>query len=209
MGRPSKPQYRSPLEPNRQTPIERKLIGDSIVFNWGADELQALALALAPPSAVYPMEWIPATETENPNAYRDWMIRVLSTLVDCYPHPLNLALDSLRLSLIEVNRGLTPNLFKPAKRASRKGNYAAQSAANLAVLAANFIHDHVRNDAAFVQELEDAGTSRLEIDGWKNGRIDPAFRCDAILAFQDFKAAKSVLADAVADYRAASARKSK
>ena len=209
MGRRRKPQYQVPIEANTQTSIERKLINDSPAFQWSSEDCVALQSALAPPGAVYPMEFVPDADAENPNAYRDWLIRLLSTLTDCYPHPINMALDCLRLSLIEVNRGLTPNLFKPVKRASRKGKYSAQTAANLAVLAANYIHDEVGNDDSFAEELVKAGTSRREIDGWRNGRIDPAFRRHATVAWTDLKSAKAVLAGAIEDYRAASAREGK
>lgn len=161
----------------------------------------AFMMAFAPPGTEYPMSHV-APHGEQ-NAYRPWMIMILGLLTDMYPHPVNMALDCLRKSLIEVERGITPNLFKPSKRAKRKGNFAAHEAANLALCAANYIHDEIKDDQAYEQALADAGTTRIEINGWRNGRIDPLYRNHAIVGWADLAGAKLVLENAIRDYRKA------
>ena len=210
MSRSRKPEYKAPIEHVSHQSIERKLISASPVWTMAPDDLAALIDALKPPGDEYPMLYIPKPGDENPNAYRDWLIGMLGILTDCYPHPINMGLDCLRKSLIEVNRGLTPNLFKSHKPArGGKVNFSAQEAMNLAVLAANYVHDETGNDDSYEQSLFDAGTNRREIDQWKGGRIDPAYKCSAIVAWHDLPSAIDVLRGAIADYRKHSGRTSR
>jgi hypothetical protein len=205
MARPRKREYRTPIAAVPHSSIERKLIGASPAFTMGIEDSRALALA--PPGLEYPMSYEPRAG-DDPDAYRNWLIKVLGVLTDCYPAPINMALDCLRKSLIEVNRGLTPNLFKPVKRArGGKRNFAAQEAMNLAVLAASYIHDVAGNDESYEKSLEVAGTTRIEIDQWRTSRIDPAYQCSAIVAWTDLAGAEFTLQYAVEDAKAATARK--
>lgn len=201
MPRKRKAEYRTPIEPIPYGVAGIKLVDASPAFRMSAEEWEEIAEAFAPPGSEYPMSHMPAPGQQN--AYREWLIRVLLVLTDCYPHPINLAMDTLRKSLIEVERGVKANLFQPARKARRKSNFAAQEAANLAVLAANYIHDVCGNDEAYELILTNAGTSRLEIDSWRNGRIDPAYRTPAIVAWADYAGAQCVLANAIAGYRLA------
>lgn len=208
MARPRKPQYQIPIEPQPHGTIARKVVAASPAFTMSAEDTHALEEAFAPPGQIYPMAYEPSAGEEN--AYRDWVIHVLSLLIDCYPSPIGLALDCIRKSLIEVNRGITPNLFKPVKRArGGKSNFAAQEAMNLAVLAANYIHDVQGDDQAYEKSLEVAGTTRIEIDQWRNGRIDPAYRCHAIIAWADLAGAERVLKYSVEDVKVEIARRAR
>lgn len=208
MARPRKTEYRDPIEPCPHSSIELELITSSPAFNMAIEDQRLLAVALAPPGREYPMMYEPKAG-DDPDVYRNWLIKVLGVLVDCYPHPVNLALDCLRLSLIEINRGITPNLFKPAKRArGGKGNFAAQDAMNLAVLAASYIHDNVCNEYEYKDALSSAGTTAIEIAAWKT-RIDPAFRSHAIVAWYDLGSATRVLVNSVNLVRAQVGRKAR
>ena len=207
MARERKTKYPEPVGQEALTALERELIDNSPAFIMVGSDAAAFVTAFAPPGSDYPVLHKPKPDDPNPNAYRDWLIRVLSFLIECYPHPVNLALDSLKISLTEVNRGLTPNLFKPHKPAKGgKGNFGAQEAMNLAILAADYIHDNIGNDDAYAQVLADANTTGREIEGWRM-RIDPAFRCTSITAWAHLDGAQRVLATAVADVRLAIGRK--
>jgi hypothetical protein len=195
-----------PISPEPLGAFERQLIANSPAFQGGVFDMAAFMQAFAPPSSCYPGAKLPDKDDPAPNAERDWLIRVLGVLAQCYPHPVNMALDCLRISLIEVNRGLTPNLFrahKPAK--GGKSNAIAQEAMNLAVLAADFIHDEVGNDDAYRAELGNAATTGREIEAWRH-RIDPRYRNQAIVAWSNLNGAKRVLKYSVADVKAAIAR---
>lgn len=210
MARARKSSYSQPVESVGLGALERKLIASSPAFSMNQEETLAFLQIFAPPGSEYPMLYASKTTDENPDIYRDWLIKILEVLTDCYPAPVNMALDCLRKSLIEVNRGLTPNLFKPAKPAKGgKTNFAAQIAMNLAVLAANYIHDEVGNDDSYAEYLKLSGTSRLEIDRWRTRRIDPAYRQESIIAWYDLPSALVVLRNAISDYRKHSGRRSR
>lgn len=207
MARSRKPEYQIPIEAVPHDSLARRLIAVSPAF---ANEGDAVlwASAFPPPGDEYPMSHEPTPGEAN--AYRDWLISVLAVLANCYPPPANMALECLRKSLIEVNRGITPNLFKVIKQAKGgKSNFAAQEAMNTAVLAASYIHDICANDMAYEAYLAKAGTNKREIDAWKNERIDPAYKNNALLVCYDLKSAEIVLTAQIENYRSYRPRKAK
>jgi len=207
MARARKTKSVAPIEQDALTALERKLIANSLAFKMKGDDLGAFMQIFAPPHQTYPGLHMPSKDDPNPNAERDWFIRVLGFLVQCYPHPVNMALDCLRTSLIEVNRGLTPNIFKPHKAAKGgKANFVAQQAMNLAVLAADFIHDAACIDYDYQDALKAAKVTSREIELWRK-RIEPEYRCTAIVAWTDIGGAAKILVRSVQDVRNAIGRK--
>jgi len=206
MVRRRRTEYLTPVESVPHDQLIRRLISASPAFATEGDGT-LWPQALPPPGNEYPMIHEPAPGEAN--CYRNWLINVLDVLVDCYPAPTNLALDCLRKSLIEVNRGLTPNLFKPAKRAKGgKANFAAQAAMDRAITAASYIHDECGNDASYETVLKIAGTSRREVEAWK-GRVDLSYSSTSTVSWYDLKSAEVVLRNSIADYRVHSPRKAK
>lgn len=209
MARPRKLKAVDPIATDSLSAFERRLIAASPAFQTHGFDIAGFMQAFAPPSAAYPGTRNADARDLDPNAEREWLIRVLGVLTQCYPHPVNMALDCLRTSLIEVNRGLTPELFKPHKPAKGgKSNFVAQQAMNLAVLAADYIHDEVGNDDAYRQELTEAKTTGIEIEVWR-ARIDPAYRNHAIVAWCDLEGAREALSSAVARAKEAIGRSPK
>lgn len=207
MVRSRKPEYQLPIAPVPYGELARRLVNVSPAFAVDGDAGLWIG-AFPPPGTEYPMQHEPAPG--EPNVYRDWLISVLEVLVDCYPSPVNMALDCLRTSLIEVNRGLTPNLFKPPKSSKGgKSNYSAQKSMNMAVNAALYIHDYCGNDILYEKYLSECGTSKREIDAWKSGRIDPIYRNASIVGWHDLVSALIVLKAQIENYRAYSSRKTK
>ena len=207
MVRRRRPEFREPVESLSHGELVRKLISASPSFATEGDALLWVG-AFPPPGDEYPMVHEPLPGGKN--AYRDWLIKTLEVLIECYPAPVNMALDCLRKSLIEINRGLVPNLFKPAKSArGGKSNFAAQQAMNLAVLAASYIHDACQKDTSYEKTLEDCGTNRREIETWKNKRLHRAYHNPAIMAWYDQQSAEIALRNAILDYRRHSSRNAK
>lgn len=207
MPRVRKTRYREPIESAAPGATFRPMVASGPAYAMSHQDWKPIAEALMPPGNEHPMLHTP--QKNEPNDYRYWLIYVLESIKDCYRDPVHLALDCLRTSLIEVNRGLTPNLFKAAKPArGGLGNFAAQAAMNLATLAAEYINDERGNEDSYEEDLLAAGTSKIEIDQWKS-RIYPAYRQTAIIAWSDGEGARRVLKGAVADAKSHIGRQKK
>jgi hypothetical protein len=201
-----KQKFSAPISHEDIGALERIIIAESPVFRDSERYSAMFNQIFPPPNDRYPGLSSPEKNDPSVEVEREWIIRILDFLLECYPHPVNMALDSIRTGLIEVNRGLSPNIFKPHKPAKGgKSNFIAQQAMNLAILAADYIHDVVGNDDAYRQELIDAATSNLEIDMWRK-RLDRSYENRAIVTWSDLSGAKRVLARSVADAKAATGR---
>lgn len=209
MARERKTKYATPIEGEALSAFRRELIAKSPAFNLSGLDATAFIHAFAPPHQAYPGLHKPDIDSPSPNAERDWLIQVLGFLTQCYPYPVNTALDSLKTALIEVNRGLIPNIFTPHKPAKGgKSNFVAQEAMNFSVLAADFIYDGVSVDYDYQDALKAAKVTSREIELWR-ARIDPAYRCTAIVPWADIEGAKRVLISAVQEVRLAIGRKTR
>jgi hypothetical protein len=198
MARKRSKKYSMPIEREDISQLERIIISDSPAFRDSENYRAIFTSLFPPPNDRYPGLILHEKNDPSANDEREWLIRILSFLVECYPHPINMALESIKVGLVEVNRGLSPNLFRPNNPAKGgKANYIAQEAMNLAILAADYIHDNIGNDDAYRKVLEEAATNSREIDGWRK-RLDPSYRNKAIVAWGNLAGAKQVLTRSVA-----------